>query len=1112
MPEAKNINQIPVADSVESTDSIFISDENYQAKRLGYDTLSDAIITEYTGASLAGTEQTLKSAIDIIGNNVNWNTIPSTVTTLAEFGAYVDSQIATDGFFNGYIDDTIAATIGLSTSTPGDWYAHAFADSAADRYVHAVHVSSKREAILKKVNGTWANSWEIHNFEIVDNLAGETTKNYTALTDIPCPGAGYCTFGNNIGPVTGNQAYSYICFGRTNNPTRTLCVVNSSGDVYVNTYNSSSWTGWKLQATHAEVASLNSVAYHLDRGTAIASSADLNTYKTPGTYYVSNASTAQTLSHCPITNSGFKLIVKLTGAAQSYIVQEAHKYDMTDGEVIYTRSYETSTWSSWIKQPTNSDVEYLYDNSFPVGYGTEVASSTNINSLTGVGVYTIKSSTIASLTNYPSSNAGRLVICNFATDAQAINTANTSGLEILYTTANEIYIRTYSANASGSVTFGSWTKSPTRSEVDTLISKSFKTLDNNTDFNNMTNNGNYIVYTATHAPDTSTAKVYGVEVYSNSNHTSVAQIATEVNTTAANIYKRALNNSTWSNWEKSPTRSEITDINNRTNHTFATNSLLTTQALALSAGFYRGYIASSGKKDATGVPVNANFYVDVDRKDSYAKISITNVGDGYVYTNTYYNSSWTGWLLQPTRGEVDKLYTLQGGMSIPDSVNLNTATYCMPGNYYCAQSSSAATLTNCPTDSAFTMKVESSNGVAISSSSAWAYIRRTIIPFNDPGVTYVQYISTNGTAGAYTYNNWTLLPIRSEVDTLKSSKYGLSYAGMIQLSNNDDLNDYTTPGSYYSGGATTTATLDNVPFTNSGFSLHVESVAGATGQYIIQTIKRISDIADIWTRTYNGSTWTDWEQKPYREEIDQLSNVLQLSGTTISLTSTAIATTVLDDYIDSMNNVEGGFIILNISSGVSVGGLELESGSKMAQIFKYSATNAVVSYFGYSSDSEYLLVKNNGTWNAYLKPRRSEIDNINSDIGRIAWSNENTIKVTTALTTYVDSLSRGFKILWSTGSDATTVGAPTSHSYHYFVNKYNNLTAAIFALRMSDSVNYIYVKQKYGSNGWVSSWTELKTNGEILPTVTSSDNGKFLRVINGAWAATTVPNASGVSF
>lgn len=33
-----------------------------------------------------------------------------------------------------------------------------------------------------------------------------------------------------------------------------------------------------------------------------------------------------------------------------------------------------------------------------------------------------------------------------------------------------------------------------------------------------------------------------------------------------------------------------------------------------------------------------------------------------------------------------------------------------------------------------------------------------------------------------------------------------------------------------------------------------------------------------------------------------------------------------------------------------------------------------------------------------------------------------------------------------------------------------------------------------------------------LPTVTSSDNGKVLRVVNGAWSAVQLPSASGVSF
>ena len=33
-----------------------------------------------------------------------------------------------------------------------------------------------------------------------------------------------------------------------------------------------------------------------------------------------------------------------------------------------------------------------------------------------------------------------------------------------------------------------------------------------------------------------------------------------------------------------------------------------------------------------------------------------------------------------------------------------------------------------------------------------------------------------------------------------------------------------------------------------------------------------------------------------------------------------------------------------------------------------------------------------------------------------------------------------------------------------------------------------------------------------VPTVTTTDNGKFLRVVNGAWAAVAISDANGVSF
>ena len=58
-------------------------------------------------------------------------------------------------------------------------------------------------------------------------------------------------------------------------------------------------------------------------------------------------------------------------------------------------------------------------------------------------------------------------------------------------------------------------------------------------------------------------------------------------------------------------------------------------------------------------------------------------------------------------------------------------------------------------------------------------------------------------------------------------------------------------------------------------------------------------------------------------------------------------------------------------------------------------------------------------------------------------------------------------------------------------------------------------------NGWIYTRTAAQIKSDIglgnvdnvkLPSVTTADNGKFLRVVNGAWAAVEIANANGGSF
>lgn len=115
--------------------------------------------------------------------------------------------------------------------------------------------------------------------------------------------------------------------------------------------------------------------------------------------------------------------------------------------------------------------------------------------------------------------------------------------------------------------------------------------------------------------------------------------------------------------------------------------------------------------------------------------------------------------------------------------------------------------------------------------------------------------------------------VKAALDGIGELAYAVNYKGMGRIAQNDDLNSYTTPGSYVATSTGITTSLTNCPINNSGFSLHVESVAGGTGQLLIQTIKRTSsNIGEVYLRTYTGSVWGAWEKVPTRAEVDALNS------------------------------------------------------------------------------------------------------------------------------------------------------------------------------------------------------------------------------------------------
>lgn len=75
----------------------------------------------------------------------------------------------------------------------------------------------------------------------------------------------------------------------------------------------------------------------------------------------------------------------------------------------------------------------------------------------------------------------------------------------------------------------------------------------------------------------------------------------------------------------------------------------------------------------------------------------------------------------------------------------------------------------------------------------------------------------------------------------------------IVLPNSADLNDYKTPGNYYSPSVDVSSTLSNAPYSGGGFGLEVRELQSSN--YIRQTIYYART---TWMRHWGGTEWSGW--------------------------------------------------------------------------------------------------------------------------------------------------------------------------------------------------------------------------------------------------------------
>ena len=434
-----------------------------------------------------------------------------------------------------------------------------------------------------------------------------------------------------------------------------------------------------------------------------------------------------------------------------------------------------------------------------------------------------------------------------------------------------------------------WVKLPSRAEFDALNSNLYNAnlgtvINNNDDLDTYTKPGTYHCNSASkaetlaHCPvNNSGFKLLVIRTgYENANLIQIIEVPIGLND-GGSTYRRMGNPSAWGNWVKSPTRYDIDTLNsNIEKRAMGSQATYIPNGADLDTYLTFGlYCSGSATVSATlsHAPITiAGFLLEVKRTSNSDTVlvqeALVNGNVMQKFKRWHSINGWTDWIEEPNRSEIT---ALNSNFASKNYTVFNTTTLL--------------------TTQVDALPVKASYCGVISS---YNYVEETGVPVNSAGYIEVFSESANykrlffypmGSTDAYVkdrnstgWGDWVKIPTRSEVDALKAGAYGLSYAVMTTIKQNDDLNAYTSPGSYISTSTGITSTLANVPFNNSGFSLHVESVAGGSGQYIVQTIKRVSDRADEYTRAYNGTAWTEWRQRPNSIIAVSISGTTSASG------------------------------------------------------------------------------------------------------------------------------------------------------------------------------------------------------------------------------------------
>lgn len=211
----------------------------------------------------------------------------------------------------------------------------------------------------------------------------------------------------------------------------------------------------------------------------------------------------------------------------------------------------------------------------------------------------------------------------------------------------------------------------------------------------------------------------------------------------------------------------VSSLNSKNGKAF--NVTLNGQTIAVSASGY----TVNGSVTFTGVDTDKTFTATAKVADYYTETTMPVVVPTEAVTMDFlYDGKGIALgKVAETTGLLDVVWPIKSpsipnllggyGTNIADKSNLNTTAFLNAGNYMCTTNASAATLSNCPTASAFIMTVTNMLAKTVApASGVWTYIVREIT--NLYGQKYFQQVNCSPTEG-WTYGTWYALLDNSRV-------------------------------------------------------------------------------------------------------------------------------------------------------------------------------------------------------------------------------------------------------------------------------------------------------------------------------------------------------------